>query len=140
MAKFEKFEDIEAWKKARELSRAIYNVSKDGAFSKDYALRDQIRRACISVLSNIAEGFERGGDKEFHQFLATAKASLAEVKAQLYMAHDAGYLNETQFNEFYNLASEAAKMISGLMKYLAGSSYSGSKYKDMVKDVSSELS
>jgi four helix bundle protein len=134
MAKFERFEDIEGWKKARDLSRAIYTLSNDGSFSKDRSLRDQIRRAAISVLSNIAEGFERGGDREFHQFLATAKASLGEVKAQLYIALDAKYVNQNQFDSLYALASDATKTISGLMKYLATSEYCGNKYKDMVSD------
>ncbi len=83
MAKIEKFEDIESWKFARDTTRLIYEVSSKGDFSRDFALRDQIRRSTISIMSNIAEGFERGGDKEFVQFLAIAKGSWGEARAQM---------------------------------------------------------
>ncbi|MBM4037083.1 MAG: four helix bundle protein, partial [Planctomycetes bacterium] len=85
MGKIERFEDMDAWKKARELTRAIYQLTSAGGFSRDFGLRDQIRRAAVSVMSNIAEGFERGGDKEFHQFLAVAKGSCGELRCQLYV-------------------------------------------------------
>ncbi len=85
MGTIKKFEDIEAWQKARELVKAIYRETNIGTFSKDYGLKDQMRRAAVSILSNIAEGFERGGDKEFVQFIAMAKGSSAEVRAQLYV-------------------------------------------------------
>ena len=88
MAEIKRFEDIEGWKKARELVAAIYAVSSKGSFAKDSELRDQIRRAAVSVMSSIAEGFERGGDKEFSQFLSLAKASCGEVRSQLYVALD----------------------------------------------------
>jgi four helix bundle protein len=88
MAEIKRFEDIEGWKEARELVSAIYAVSSKGSFAKDSELRDQIRRAAVSVMSSIAEGFERGGDKEFSQFLSLAKASCGEVRSQLYVALD----------------------------------------------------
>ena len=88
MSRIERFEDLEAWKLARALNAMIYNASGAGAFSHDFALRDQIRRASISIVSNIAEGFERDGDKEFAQFLFMAKGSCGEVRAQLYLAMD----------------------------------------------------
>jgi four helix bundle protein len=88
MATLRQFEDIEAWQKARELTRAVYDCSKVGLFSRDFGLRDQMRRASVSVMSNIAEGFERGGKGEFVQFLAMAKGSAGEVEAQLYVALD----------------------------------------------------
>ena len=88
MAKIEKFEDIQSWQKARTLTKEIYGVTLTGAFAKDFGLRDQIRRAAVSILSNIAEGFERGGDKEFLQFMAIAKGSAGELRAQLYVALD----------------------------------------------------
>jgi four helix bundle protein len=94
MATFKKFEDTEAWKKARELTREVYRHSKVSPFSKDFGLRDQIRRAAVSGMSNIAEGFERGGTKEFMQFLAIAKGSVGELEAQLYVALDQSYINE----------------------------------------------
>ena len=83
MVKITKFEDIESWKKARRLTKEIYQTTATGGFVRDFGLKDQIRRASVSVLSNIAEGFERGGDKEFLQFLAIAKGSCGEVRAQL---------------------------------------------------------
>jgi four helix bundle protein len=90
MGKNGNFEDLIAWQKARVLSRDIYGVTRLAEFSKDYSLVDQIRRACISILSNIAEGFERGGRPEFHQFLVVAKGSCGEVRSQLYIALDGG--------------------------------------------------
>ncbi len=86
MATFKSFEDIEAWQKARELTNRVYDASDKGAFARDFGLRDQIRRACVSILSNIAEGFERSGTGEFVQFLSSAKGSAGEVRAQLYVA------------------------------------------------------
>lgn len=88
MSKIERFEDIESWKVAREATRLIYEMSSMGEFNRDFALRDQIRRSSVSMMSNIAEGFERGGDKEFIQFLAIAKGSCGEARAQLYVALD----------------------------------------------------
>lgn len=93
MSKIEKFEDIEAWKLAREITRAIYQASSTGEFSKDFALVNQIRRASVSILSNIAEGFERNGDKEFVQFLTVAKGSCGEVREQLYVTLDQTYVD-----------------------------------------------
>ncbi|MDX1947729.1 MAG: four helix bundle protein [Pirellulaceae bacterium] len=90
MARIERFEDIEAWKKSRELNKLIYQATDSGRFAKDYSLKDQIRRASISTMSNIAEGFERGGDQEFVQQLAVAKGSCGEVRSQLYAALDQG--------------------------------------------------
>jgi len=118
MAKIEKFEDIEAWQKARELTREIYRVTNQGAFAKDFGLRDQIQRAAVSVMSNIAEGFERGGNREFIQFLYIAKGSAAEVQAQLYVALDAQYLTREQFRRLYDLASDAGHLIGGFIRYL----------------------
>ena len=108
------FEELIAWQKARLLTRSIYQLTSTGKFSKDFGLRDQIRRASVSVMSNIAEGFERGSRKEFHQFLVIAKASCAEVKAQLYVALDAGYIEKETFENIYILANEVGKIIGGL--------------------------
>lgn len=112
MAKIEKFEDIEAWKQAREITKLIYKASLSGNFSKDFALCNQIRCAGVSILSNIAEGFERGGDKEFLQFLAIAKGSCGEVRAQLYVAFDQNYIDEKQFDFISNKLIETSRMIS----------------------------
>lgn len=129
MATIKKFEDIEAWQKARELVKAVYRETNIGTFSKDYGLKDQMRRAAVSILSNIAEGFERGGDKEFVQFIAMAKGSSAEVRAQLYVALDQGYIFQETFDRLSDFTIQISKMLSGLMKYLRSSQYRGSKFK-----------
>jgi four helix bundle protein len=114
MRKVEKFEDLIAWQKARELTKRIYEVTRQDDFAKDFGLKDQIQRAAVSIMSNIAEGFERGGRAEFHQFLSTAKASCAEVRSQLYVALDAGYLAKSAFDQNQSLAEEVAKILGGL--------------------------
>jgi four helix bundle protein len=114
VAKAERFEDLIAWQKARALAGTIYRATDSGAFSRDFGLRDQIRRAAVSIMSNIAEGFERGGRPEFHHFLVIAKASCAEVRSQLYLAKDVGYLADDQFNQLHDQAAETARVIGGL--------------------------
>ena len=114
MSKIEEFEDLIAWQKARELTRAIYEATRQGAFSKDYGLSGQIQRAAVSIMSNIAEGFERGNPREFQQFLSIAKASCAEVRSQLYVALDAGYIDEPFFQVLMRLAKETGKVTGGL--------------------------
>src|SRR5258708_34447766 len=121
MATFKKFEEIECWRKARELTREIYEITNKPAFSKDFGLKDQIRRASVSVMSNIAEGYDRSGTAEFVHFLATAKGSAAEVKCQLYVAADQGYIQEDNVIELSALATETGSMIAGLIKYLRAS-------------------
>ncbi|MEK6284779.1 MAG: four helix bundle protein [Acidobacteriota bacterium] len=129
MATFKKFEDIEAWKKAREVTREVYRHSKVGPFSRDFGLRDQIRRATVSVMSNIAEGFERGGTKEFMQFLAIAKGSAGELEAQLYVALDQAYISEEDFVSLKRLTGSTKRLLGGLMGYLRQSDMKGAKYK-----------
>ena len=129
MGTLERFEDIEGWKKGRELAGAIYRTTSTGPFGQDFGLRDQIRKAAVSVPSNIAEGFERGGDKEFRQFLAHAKGSTGEVKTQLYIALDVGYLGQTDFDDLYRLATETGRLVGGFMKYLSRSTFRGTKYR-----------
>ena len=129
MATFQSFTEIEAWQKARELAREIYQVSNQGPFSRDFGLRDQIRRAVVSALSNIAEGFERNGTAEFVRFLAIAKGSVGEVIAQLYVANDQGYITREEFDRLIALAAETGLMIGALMKYLRKSSMKGSKFR-----------
>ncbi|MBV9959442.1 MAG: four helix bundle protein, partial [Acidobacteria bacterium] len=107
MSRIKRFEDIEAWKISRELTRLIYQATARGEFGRDFGLRDQIRRASVSVLSNIAEGFERDGDREFLQFLTIAKGSCGEVRAQLYVALDQRYFDEAQFAYLTQKAMEA---------------------------------
>lgn len=129
MATFKRFEDMSAWQKARELTRGIYKASAVGVFSKDFGLRDQLRRAAISVMANIAEGFDRGGTKEFIQFLSTAKGSASEIKSHLYVALDQGYVDQANFTHMYEMADEIGKMLRGLMEYLRRTPLKGSKYK-----------
>jgi four helix bundle protein len=129
MAKIERFEDLISWQKARELNRLVYKISANGTFAKDFGLRDQIRRASISIMSNIAEGFERGGDKEFAQFLSNAKGSCGEVRCQLYAALDEKYLRETEFKQLSERSLEVSRLISGFMAYLRRSELRGNKFK-----------
>jgi four helix bundle protein len=112
--KIEQFEDLIAWQKARELTRAIYEVTRQGAFAKDYGLSGQMQRAAVSIMSNIAEGFERGNPREFHQFLSISKSSCAEVRSQLYASLDAGYIDSNAFHELMILAKETGKIVGGL--------------------------
>lgn len=114
MAQIERFEDLIAWQKTRELTRAVYEVAQQGPFARDFGLRDQTCRASVSIMSNIAEGFERGGRNEFHQFLSTAKASCAEVRSQLYVALNVGYLDKLAFEKLIELAEEVARIVGGL--------------------------
>ena len=114
MSRVERFEDLIAWQKARALTVDIYRTTKEGAFAKDYGLARQIQKAAVSVMSNIAEGFERGGRGEFQQFLSIAKASCAEVRSQLYVALDIGYVDQTTFNELLGQAEEVGRIVGGL--------------------------
>jgi four helix bundle protein len=114
MSRVERFEDLVAWQKARELTREIYQVSRQGAFSKDFGLSGQIQRAAVSVMSNIAEGFERGNRGEFAQFLSTAKASCAEVRSQLYVAFDIGYIDKPTLDQLLMRGEEVGRIVGGL--------------------------
>ncbi len=129
MSKIEKFEDILAWQKARELTRQIYAQTKCGQFAKDFGLRDQIQRASVSNMANIAEGFDRGGDKEFIQFLSVSKGSCGEVKSHLYVALDQSYISMEQFDQLYQRTDEVSRLLSGFMGYLKQSDLRGRKFK-----------
>ncbi|MFW6059018.1 MAG: four helix bundle protein [Phycisphaeraceae bacterium] len=129
MATIGRFEEIEAWQRVRELANAIYDVSDEGRFARDFALRDQMRRAVVSVMSNIAEGFERDGAAEFNQFLSAAKGSAGEVRAQLYLVFDRRYVDEPTFQRLRSLAEEISRMLNGLMQYLQRSGHKGLKYR-----------
>jgi four helix bundle protein len=123
------FEDLDVWKDARRLTNEVYAVTCGPGFSKDFGLRDQIRRAAVSIMSNIAEGFERGGNQEFIQFLYIAKGSCGEVRAQLYVALDQGYIVQDRFNELFNSFKKLSSMLSSLIDYLKRSGMRGEKYK-----------
>jgi four helix bundle protein len=122
------FEDLEIWKDARALTRGIYQLTREPKFSKDFALRDQIRRAAVSIMSNIAEGFERGGNQEFIQFLYVAKASCGEVRSQLYVAVDQSYVAQRDCEEMTKSFRRLSIMISHLIDYLKRSGMKGAKY------------
>ena len=129
MSRINRFEDIVAWQKARELTKGIYTQSRAGAFARDFGLKDQIQRASVSIMGNVAEGFERGGDKEFVQFLSISKGSCGEVKSHLYVALDQQYITEAQFNQFYTQTDEVGKLLSGFMEYLRESNLRGRKFQ-----------
>lgn len=115
MAKrIERFEDFIAWQKARKLTADVYRVTNEGKFARDFGLKDQIRRAAVSSMSNLAEGFERGRPAEFHQFLSIAKGSCAEHRTQLYVALDVGYLSSPRFNALMSQAIEVGQVLGGL--------------------------
>jgi four helix bundle protein len=118
MATFKRFEDILAWQKARQLTKTVYTMSKSIEFSKDFGLKDQIRRSSVSIMANIAEGFARRTDKDFAYFLNISRSSAAEVQSHLYVAFDQGYIDQDEFNEAYNLVEECSKMIFALAKHL----------------------
>lgn len=111
----QRFEDIIAWQKSKQLALLIYNVFNT---CKDFSFKDQIQRASVSVMNNIAEGFERKSDKEFKQFLFIAKGSCGEVRSMLYIAKDLGKINKANFNILFSLSEETSKIISGLIKTL----------------------
>jgi len=129
MASVENFEDLEAWQRARVLAKEIYAISSREGFSKDFVLRDQIRGAAVSVVSNIAEGFERGGNQEFLQILSIAKGSAGEVRSQLYLALDQDYIDRAAFDRLRDLAVEVSGKLGGLIAYLKASGMKGSKYR-----------
>ena len=129
MSKIERFEDIEAWKLARELCNKITVLSNNSKLEKDYGLRDQINRSSGSIMDNIAEGFERGGNKEFIRFLSIAKGSCGETRSQIYRCFDKKYINEQKFEELKNDCIVISSKIGNFIKYLKSSDYKGSKYK-----------
>lgn len=129
VATFRSFVEIEAWQKARELTGLVYVATRSAGFSKDFALRDQVRRASISIMASIAEGFGRSGSVEFIQFLAVAKGSACEVISHVYVALDQGYVSQEEFDRLNSLAEKTVDLIGGLMRYLQKSSIKGAKYK-----------
>ena len=129
MATIQRFEDLEAWQKARELAQEVFVVSSQGKFVKDFDLRNQINRSCGSAMDNIAEGFGRGSRNEFTNFLSIAKGSADEAKSQLYRSLDHDYIDQKTFDKLYSLADECGNKIGGLIQYLNKSNYSGPKFK-----------
>ena len=112
------FEDLDAWTIAREVTKLIYALTREGVFAKDFGLLDQIRRAAVSIMSNIAEGFERSSNKDFAKFLFIAKGSAGEVRSLLYVAQDQGYITPDQFQEAFRLCIRSSQTVWGLIKTL----------------------
>jgi len=131
--KVKNFEDLEIWKDARMLTRTIYRITREPKFSKDFALRDQIQRAAVSIMSNIAEGFERGGNQELIHFLYIAKASCGEVRSQLYVAVDQSYLTQKDCDELTISFKRLSIMINNLIVYLKRSGMKGTKYESSTR-------
>lgn len=127
MAMIKSFEDIEAWKDSRELVKRIYEITLRPSISNDYGFSRQIQRASVSIMSNIAEGFERGGNKEFMQFLWISKASIAEVRSLIYVALDLGYINSTESEALFVQTESLSRKISAFINYLKSSSIKGRK-------------
>ena len=126
--KIERFEDIRCWKLARELTRWIYEKSSRGEFARDHGLNSQMQRAAVSIMSNIAEGFDRSSNKEFAQFLSVAKASCAELRSHLYVALDNGYITQADMNAASTMCEEVAGCIANFIKYLRSSKMKGKRY------------
>ena len=122
MATFKTFEEINAWENARVLVKEVYAMTRNGAFRNDYGLKDQIQRAAVSICSNIAEGFERRGNKEFVNFLWIAKGSAAEVCSQLHNARDLGYITDEKFKDMYDSTKQIGGMLFKLITALSSSS------------------
>lgn len=116
--KIERFEDIEGWQEARVLAQMVYTVSSKGRFARDFRLRGQIEDAAVSVMANIAEGFDSGSDAEFIRFLGYARRSASEVQSHLYIALDRGYVTEEEFEAIYQKAVQVKKLINGFIRYL----------------------
>jgi len=126
--KIERFEDLEIWQEAREISRYVFKITSREPFSKDFKFRDQIRAASGSILDNIAEGFERGGNKEFAQFLYISKGSCGETRSQGYRALDYNYITQDELDELYNKTIAESVKIAHMIKYLKNSELKGTKY------------
>jgi four helix bundle protein len=130
MATIKSFEDIEAWKAARKLSQDIYELTLKGSFNLDFSLKGQINKSSGSVMDNIAEGFERGGTREFVQFLSIARGSCGEVRSQLYRAYDRRHIQESELDTLREQALKVSKMITGFMQYLLSSDIKGMKFSE----------
>jgi len=120
MATINRFEDIIGWQKARQLNASVYAITAQGAFAKDFGLRDQIRRSSVSIMANIAEGFGRKSDKEFANFLNYAHGSAAETQSHLYVALDLKYLSQEQFDTLYRMLDETSRILMAFSKHLRG--------------------
>jgi four helix bundle protein len=132
MATINKFEDIESWQLARELSKGIYNSTCLGPFTKDFELKNQINASSGSVMDNIAEGYGRGGKNEFINFLGIASGSLNETKSQLYRALDRNYISSGDFERLYTLAEQTGNKLGRFITYLNSTEHKGARFKDRI--------
>jgi four helix bundle protein len=132
MLTIERFEESKAWQDARELVRFIYRITRQEPFRSDWGLRSKIQRAAVSAMSNIAEGFERGSNKEFVQFLYQAKGSVGEVRSQLYVAQDAEYIGEPDLAEGLRLCVKTSTKVSNFIDFLKDSELKGHKFHESV--------
>jgi four helix bundle protein len=132
MAVAKRFEDLDVWIAAKDASVMIYKITENENLRRDFGLKDQIRRASISIISNIAEGFERNGNKEFIQFLSIAKGSAGEVRAQLYIIKELEFINEEEFTLLNEKVMQVSKMLSGFINYLKQSEFKGTKFKSEI--------
>jgi four helix bundle protein len=123
-----RFEDLEIWKEARELCKVVYEITSAGPFSTDFKFRDQIRASSGSAMDNIAEGFDRGGNKEFYQFLSISRGSSAEVRSQSYRAFDSKYITQEKLNELLERTDSLSRKTFNLMQHLKTSDIKGIKY------------
>lgn len=130
MPTIKQFEKLAVWQSARKLVNQVYEITRNSDFARDFALRDQIRKAAISVMSNIAEGFDAGYDGEFIRFLGYSFRSAAEVQSQLYTARDQNYLEKGEFESVYDQAVDVRKQIRGLVAYLTESKRKGRQIRD----------
>jgi four helix bundle protein len=133
------FEELPVWQKARELVRYVYDLTKKEPFSRDFSLADQIRRAATSVMFNISEGFERGSNTEFIQFLYISKGSAGETRTQLYVAFDQEYITTKEFEKGLSLCKDVSGQLSGLIDYLKGSRLKGEKFKKEYKSMKDRI-
>ncbi|WBL25516.1 four helix bundle protein [Zunongwangia sp. HGR-M22] len=129
MATIKQFEDLEIWQKSREICQIVYNLKKNTNLKNDYKLYSQLNGSSGSIMDNIAEGFERNGNREFIQFLSIAKASCGETRSQIYRAFDRGYLNEDDFEDFKSKVISLSRQINGFIDYLQKSDFKGTKFK-----------
>ena len=129
MATIKKFEDLEIWQRSRSLCKKIYLILQYADLAKDYKLKDQINGSSGSIMDNIAEGFDRDGNKEFKIFLSYSKGSCSELKSQLYRALDREYITQQEFDTLYEELAELSKMIASFMNYLGRNDYAGNKFK-----------
>tara|TARA_Y100001968_G_scaffold219998_1_gene202784 strand:- start:1958 stop:2347 length:390 start_codon:yes stop_codon:yes gene_type:complete len=129
LATIKQFEDLEIWQKAREICRIVYETKKNTNLKNDFKLYNQLNGSSGSIMDNIAEGFERNGNREFIQFLSIAKASCGETRSQLYRAFDRGYLNDDDFEDFKTKVISLSRQINGFIDYLQKSDFKGTKFK-----------